>query len=210
MWKGVERTPYSDGSDNTCTAGYPCDYQAWDNYVSDWHSPTAQLRDWAIGSPRVDVNEYPLSAPQPGSCQGTQSGQTTDTFNAGLTVGNDKNNGTIGYSSSGTYTYYSNGECNDGTGVDSHSIFMNLNWSGGEHWGGLPVGPIVNVDTYRAQAFINVTAFAGPNGANNGHFDQGWNLNVSYWNINENAVDNYNLVGNSDGPNANFNIDDWH
>jgi len=205
---------YSDGNEykNTCYPNHICDYQAWQNYINDYHSPTAQLRDWvALGRNTGALAEVPLAAPQPGivSCQGKQVGQITQTISGGIGVtgngGGGGLTGNIGFTTGQTVPYYSNGECQAG-GVDQWSLYMNLNWGGDAPCG---LGEICPNTTESAQSYINATTFIAPNGSNFSQFDQGWNLDVNWWTFSCACIVDYNLFGGTGGPNNTYNYDVW-
>ncbi len=208
---------YSDGNEfnNSCAGGGSCNYNAWNNYIADWHSPTAQFRDWVtVGRPNVQ-SELPLEAPQPGliNCQGSQQGSSTKTLSASLNVtGNNQAGGTIGYTSSSNVAYFADGQCNAGTGVDIYSTYMNLNWNGGFQNLNCNFGVSKCASTTTsALNFLDVTAYAGPNGnGSTNPFGIGWNLTVNWWNLPGSFIENIDLHGNiNTGPNTTFMSDEW-
>lgn len=195
---------YSDGNEynNNCyNGGHSCDYNAWDNYITDWHSPTAQVRDWVTTGRPNNQRFNPIEYPQAGlpQCQGSEKGSTANVqFNLAYTT----NGGTIGVQTSSTYQYSLDGECNDGA-PDAYSTYMNLNWGGVTC---APTGVCGVAVTQSALSFLNVTATNGPSG---NPFYQGWNLSVNWWETNYGVI-NFNLPENvGGGPNANYQQDKW-
>lgn len=195
---------YSDGNEynNNCySGGHSCDYNAWDNYITDWHSPTAQVRDWVTTGRPNNQAFSPLEYPSVGlpNCKGSEKGSTGNvSFNLGYSVAG----GTVGVSASSTYQYSLDGECNDGA-TDAYSTYMNLNWGGVTC---TPTGTCGVAATQSALSFLNVTATNGPSG---NPFYQGWNLSVNWWETNYGVV-NFNLPKNGGGgPNANYQQDKW-
>lgn len=200
---------YSDGNEfnNNCYGGgQSCDYNAWQNYITDWNSPTAQLRDWVTTGRPGNQALRPLEYPQPGlpNCQGSQQGTSGSvSFNLGYTT----NGGSVGLTGSSTFQYYLDGQCNDGA-PDAYSTYMNLNWGGVTCFAGSLCGVRA---TQSPLSFLDVTSTNGPNGANGSAFWQGWNLTVNWWyNHSGGAVDNIDLHENWGlGPNTNFAQDKW-
>jgi hypothetical protein len=198
---------YSDGAEynNNCYGGgHGCDYNAWNNYITAYTSPTAQLRDWVTTGRPGNQAFAPLEYPQPGltNCQGSQTGVTS---NVSFNLTDPINGGEMGVSASSTYQYHQDGQCNDG-GADAYSTYMNLNW------GGDSCDP--DCDVYATQSplsFLDVTSTNGPNGNNNRTFYQGWNLTVNWWDNPLSYITNVDLHEIQDqGPNGNFAQDAWH
>lgn len=197
---------YSDGNEynNSCYGGGgSCDYNAWNNYRTEWQSPTAQLRDWVTtgrpGNQAMRALEYPQ--PGLGNCKGSETGTTGNvSFNLGYTT----NGGNVGISGSSTYQYSLDGQCNDGA-PDAYSTYMNLNWGGVTCTLGI-CG--VNA-TQSPLSFLDVTSTNGPNGANGNAFWQGWNLTINWWNT-QSGVFNMDLHGiELQGPTIAFGQDKW-
>lgn len=199
---------YSDGNEynNNCYGGgHTCDYNAWQNYITDWHSPTAQLRDWVTTGRPGNQTMPALEYPQPGltNCKGSELGTTSSVqFNAGYTT----NGGNVGIQGTSTYQYSQDGQCNAGAG-DAYSTYMNLNWGGVTCAGGVICAANA---TQSPLSFLDVTATNGPTGANGNAFWQGWNLTVNWWSNQSASVFNMDIHRvEVQGPNIAFSQDKW-
>jgi hypothetical protein len=203
--------PVSDGYASGYCPENPCDFDPWNDYVSNPKAPTAQMRVWADGSerssPGFNQAYRQLEYPQPGKvgCVGSGTGTVSVTVSKSINVTGNGGGGSIGEDSQSSFTYSQNGECNANS--DNWSTYENLNWEGGVPNGGGGTAPF---PTESAQSFLNITSTYGYNGDYNDSFLMNLNMLVGWIDKTNNYnIVNYDLFGNVGTPNNTYNSNTW-
>lgn len=196
MWLEI-----SDGTWDNCggyVSGSTCNFDAHQDYLSEYQSPSAQMRTWvdAVDRPQLEAERY-LESPLQGiaNCQGSETGSASYTASASYGT----NGGQIGASVTTTDNFYLDGLCNANS--DLYSTYMNMNWSGdinGTH-----------SMTTSAQTYEYITATDGSN--NVWPFNLDNNMMVTWYNNDSWYQSTYDLFDDTGSqlPNGTYAMVAW-